>query len=172
VDESTCAETEITEVWSYTYYVNGYYRISGVLYYLSNEPTFNYTTEISGAVSSSCTPLPTPTPSPVSNFSIDWSLSNFPDGFINLIVYLNGNPIVNDSGGGSGSFNINSSDVVYYTISATSPDFTNVQLSDTAKGGISDCGFGSAFASNFPGNTYSSNASLFGFAINYIDGCP
>jgi hypothetical protein len=65
VNEATCDETEITEVFSYTFYVNGYYRIGGVLYYLSNEPHFVYTTEISGAVVSSCSPItPTPTPTP------------------------------------------------------------------------------------------------------------
>ena len=61
VDESTCSETGPDEVWSYTDYPAGYYRIDGILYYLINETTFNYTTEISGAVDSSCSPIPTPT---------------------------------------------------------------------------------------------------------------
>jgi len=61
VDESTCSEGVPVEVWSYTYYTNGYYRISGILYSLVNEPHVNYTTQISGAVASSCTPTTTTT---------------------------------------------------------------------------------------------------------------
>jgi hypothetical protein len=171
VNETTCAETEITEVFSYTYYANGYYRIDEVLYYLSNEPHFVYTTEISGATPSSCTPATTTTVAPTT-FTISWSLTDYTTGFINMIIYKNDIPIVNQSSDGAGSFTVTSSDVVYYTISATSPDFTFVSIIDTAKGGISDCNLNSAFASNYPGNTYTTNADISGLAINYIDGCP
>ena len=182
VDETTCAEVEIIEVWSYTYYGNGYYRIGGVLYYLSNEPTFNYTTEISGAVPSSCTPAPTPTPTPTPtpeptatptpSSTITWSLTDVTTGTANMQIYKNGNLIVNQSGNGNGSFTVTGSDVVYSTLYGTSPDFTYVDINDSVYGVVSDCNFNSAFVNTNPGYTYTTDASIDGVAINYIIECP
>lgn len=64
--DANCNSINPVEVWSYTYYPNGYYLIGGTLYYLVSEPHFTYTTQISGATPSSCTPAPTPTPTPTS----------------------------------------------------------------------------------------------------------
>ena len=65
VNLSNCSTNTPTEVWSYTHYTNGFYTIGGTLYELLGEPHYNYTTEISGAIASSCVPYtPTPTPLP------------------------------------------------------------------------------------------------------------
>jgi hypothetical protein len=67
VNLADCSTNTPTEVWSYTYYTNGFYTIGGTLYELLAEPHFIYTIEISGAVASSCvpyTPTPTPTATP------------------------------------------------------------------------------------------------------------
>ena len=174
MNEETCAETEITEVWSYTYYANGYYRIGGVLYYLSNEPTFNYTTEISGAVSSSCTPSPTPSPSPVSDFTITWSNNSITTGTNQLEILKNGIQIVYVGGLANGSFTVNSSDVITYNLASSTPNYTYVLISVNTggTGTVSDCNYSSAYVVESGGITFNANGTIDGITIDYFDGCP
>ena len=51
-----CDDSNATEVWSYTNYSDGYYIIGGTKYRLVSASHTNYTTEITTATASSCTP--------------------------------------------------------------------------------------------------------------------
>jgi hypothetical protein len=51
-----CDDSNATEVWSFTNYSDGYYTIGGTLYRLVSASHTNYTTEITTATASSCTP--------------------------------------------------------------------------------------------------------------------
>jgi methionine aminopeptidase len=87
-------------------------------------------------------------------------------------IYKNSSLIVNQSGDGAGSFTVTSIDVVYSTLSATSPDFTYVEINDSVNGVISACSSNSANVNSSPGYSYTTNASIDGVAINYIVECP
>jgi hypothetical protein len=72
---------------------------------------------------------------------------------------------------GSNSFTVETSDVITYELTSTTPDFTNVQIADSVHGIISGCNFNSANIGS--GDlSYTSNASIDGVTTNYIDGCP
>lgn len=108
----------------------------------------------------------------VISYTISWSLTDVTTGYATLEIVKNGSAIVIQSGDGSGSFSVTSSDVISYNLSATSPNFTYAEINDSVYGAITDCNFNSAFVNNFPGNSYTSNASINGVAIDYVDGCP
>jgi hypothetical protein len=118
-----------------------------------------------------CAP-PTTTTTTAASYTISWSLTDVTTGTATLEIVKNGSAIVIQSGDGSGSFSVTPSDVISYNLSATSPNFTYAEINDSVYGTISDCNFNSAFVNNFPGNSYSSNASINGIAIDYVDGCP
>ena len=65
-----------------------------------------------------------------------------------------------------------STDVITYELTSTTPDFTEVQIVDSVNGTISNCGFGSSSVSNLSGVSYTSNATIDGITTNYTDGCP
>jgi len=67
---------------------------------------------------------------------------------------------------------VESTDEITYTLTSTTPDFTNVAIIDSVHGTISDCGFNSATITESTGVYYTSNATIDGVTTNYIDGCP
>jgi hypothetical protein len=105
------------------------------------------------------------------SYTISWSLTDVTTGTANLQIIKNGSVIVSQSGDGSGSFSVISSDLITYSLYATSPNFTYAEINDSVYGSIADCSFNSAFVNNFPGNSYSSNATINGIAIDYVDSC-
>jgi hypothetical protein len=118
------------------------------------------------------TPESTPSPSPASSYTINWLNNTITTGSNNLKIYKNSSLIVDQFGLGSGSFSVNSGDVITYDLSSTTPDFTEVQIIDSVYGTISNCGFKSSSVSRTIGVTYSSNATIDGITTNYVDGCP
>jgi len=118
------------------------------------------------------TPTPTVTPEPASTFTINWSNNNITTGTNNLIIYNNGNIIVDQFGLGSGSFSVLSTDVIAYSLSSTTPDFTDVQIIDSVHGTIVNCGFNSSSVLLVGGVSYSTNATIDGVTTNYVGGCP
>jgi hypothetical protein len=118
------------------------------------------------------TPESTPSPSQASSYTINWTNNDITTGTNTLNIYKNSSPIVNQSGLGSGSFSVNSGDVITYDLSSTTPDFTEVQIIDSVYVTISNCGFNSSSVSRTIGVTYSSNATIDGVTTNYISECP
>jgi hypothetical protein len=136
-------------------------------------PTTTTTTLAPTTTTTTAAPTTTTTTTAApTTFTIAWSLTDVTTGTANMEIYKNSSLIVNQSGTGSGSFTVISSDVVYYTLSGTSPDFTYVDINDSVHGVISACNFNSANVNSFPGSSYTTNATVDGVAINYIDGCP
>jgi len=118
------------------------------------------------------TPAVTPTPTPpVSSFTISWTNNFITTGTNNLIIYKNGDIIVDQFGQGNNSFSVTSSDLIAYTLTSTTPDFTDVQIIDSVYGTVSNCAFNSSSVLG-GGVYYSSNATIDGVTTNYIDACP
>jgi hypothetical protein len=89
-----------------------------------------------------------------------------------LVIYKNGDLIVNQFGQGTNSFTVTSSDVITYELYSTTPDFTEVQIIDSVYGGIYNCGFNNSSVSQLSGVSYTSSATIDGVTTNYIDACP
>lgn len=67
--DAYCNLSNPTQVWSYTNYSNGFYTIGGTLYRLETNSHTTYTTEITTATSSSCTPALPPSGCMSSSYS-------------------------------------------------------------------------------------------------------
>jgi hypothetical protein len=67
---------------------------------------------------------------------------------------------------------VESTDVITYELTSTTPDFTNVEINDSVYGPISNCGFNSSSVSQTSGVSYTSNATIDGVTTNYTDACP
>jgi hypothetical protein len=183
VNLADCSTNTPTEVYSYTFYANGFYTIGGTLYELTSEPHFNYTLEISGAVAASCTPYTptptptaTPTPTPTATVApvgstISWTNNSVTTGTNNLIIYKNGIEIVNQNGLGSGSFGVVSTDEITYSLFSTTPDYTNVSVLVNFVPNTS-CGYQSAYVEELLGTTFTANGTITGETDNYVGGCP
>jgi hypothetical protein len=132
--------------------------------------------DCSTLISPTPTPEPTQTPTPTisSTFTINWTNNSLVTGTNQLQILKNGNSEVNQSGLGSGSFSVLSTDVITYTLYVTSPDYSEAYISVNSGGADSviDCSFNYAFAFKNPGVTFSANATIDGFATNYVDQCP
>ena len=130
--------------------------------------------DCSTLVSQTPTPESTPTQTPTSSssFTISWTNNSITTGTNNLQIYKNAILIVDQFGLGSNSFSVESTDEITYSLTSTTPDFTEVQIIDSVYGTISNCGFNSSSVSQTIGVTYSSNATIDGVTTNYTDGCP
>lgn len=112
-------------------------------------------------------------PCPVS-YTINWTNNNITTGTNNLQISKNSSLIVNQNGLGSGSFSVISTDVITYSLSSTTPNFTSATISVNSFGPntVSDCNFNSAYASNLTGITFAANGTIDGITVDYVDGCP
>lgn len=149
---------------------DGINSIDGFNYYSLGG--YSFALDVNAVVEYEVCAAPTTTTTTAASYTISWSLTDVTTGYATLEIVKNGSTIVSQSGDGSGSFSVISSDVISYNLSATSPNFTYAEINDSVYGTITDCNFNSAFVNNFPGNSYSSNASINGIAIDYVDGCP
>jgi hypothetical protein len=118
------------------------------------------------------TRTPTPTTEAPTSFTISWTNNSVTTGTNNLQIYKNAILIVDQFGLGSNSFSVISTDEITYSLTSTTPDFTEVQIIDSVHGTISDCGFNSATITELTGVYYTSNATIDGVTTNYTDGCP
>jgi hypothetical protein len=117
------------------------------------------------------TPTGTPTPTPSPEYTINWINNSVTTGTNTLTIYKNGTMIVNQSGLGSGSFTVTSSDSITYSLFSTTPDFTSatVYVNFVAN---TDCGFQSAFVEDIIGFNFTANGTITGDTQNYGDACP
>jgi len=108
------------------------------------------------------------------SFTINWDNNFITTGTNQLEIYKNGTLIVNQSGQGNGSFSIIATDIITYTLSSTTPNFTYalISVNTSGPGTVSDCNFNSAYASETGGISFNSNTTIDGITIDYIDGCP
>jgi hypothetical protein len=104
-------------------------------------------------------------------FTISWTNNNIYTGTNILRIYKNSSMIVEQSGLGSGNFTVVASDSITYELTATTPDFTIVQISDSVHGTISSCDYNSSYVGSIT-VSYTSNASIDGTTTNDIFGCP
>jgi hypothetical protein len=118
------------------------------------------------------TRTPTPTTEAPTSFTISWTNNSVTTGTNILTIYKNSTLIVNQSGLGSNSFSVISTDVITYELTSTTPDYTEVQIIDSVHGTISSCGFNSANVAETTGVSYTANATIDGVTTNYTDGCP
>ena len=69
---------------------------------------------------------------------------------------------------------LTTSDVITYSLSGTSPNFTNASV--TILGGYTesfvDCSYGGALVANSTGFTINAATNLESTVTDYIDGCP
>jgi hypothetical protein len=117
------------------------------------------------------TPTPTPTEAPT-YYTISWTNNNITTGTNNLQIYKNGIIVVDQSGMGSNSFNVVAGDVITYSLTSTSPDFTEVQIVDSVYGTISNCNFNTASVNQTVGYSYTGNATIDGITTNHTSECP
>jgi len=106
--------------------------------------------------------------------TINWSNNFITTGTNNLQILKNGNLIVDQYGQSSGSFSVESTDLITYALYSTTPDFTQAIVSVDSFGPNTrdDCNFNNAYASNTGGFYFTSNGTIDGITTNYIDGCP
>ena len=113
-------------------------------------------------------------------WDLAWSHSIPGTGTSTLNIYVN-NVLVQQSESGIGPYSgtingIYSNDVVTYTLSGTTVDFTNCSINVYDGGGtidfISSCNLYSATISNLTGIYLNSNTSLDGVTQNYVSCCP
>ena len=136
----------------------------------SQEPTPTPTQ--TGTQTPTPTQTQTPSPTPASSFTINWTNNSVTTGTNNLKIYKNSSLIVDQEGLGNNSFSVVSTDVITYDLTSTTPDFTEVQIIDSAHGTISNCGFTSSSVSQTVGVSYTGNATIDGVTTTYISECP
>jgi len=108
------------------------------------------------------------------SYTINWDNNFITTGTNQLEIYKNGTLIVNQSGQGNGSFSIIATDIITYTLSSTTPNYTYalISVNTSGPGTVSDCNFNSAYASETGGISFNSNTTIDGITIDYNDGCP
>ena len=155
-----CNTSSPVEVWSYTFYTNGFYLIGGTLYYLAGEPHFIYTTEISGATASSCTPTTTTTTTttPPSSIAVD-GVNNFFGGEI-VDVTVNGVTIsgvsfpISIGNGFGGTTPFSGVQTVQVYVQNVSPNGCITISADTVNSTNGSGDFSAALTTNINGGVY------------------
>jgi hypothetical protein len=111
---------------------------------------------------------------PVSTYTVSWSNNSVTTGTNVLDIWKNGTNIVNQSGSGTGTFSVLSTDVITYSLASTTPDFTDtlISVNSYGTGTVFACGFNSSTAQDLTGISFNANGTIDGVTQNYEDGCP
>jgi hypothetical protein len=111
---------------------------------------------------------------PVSTYTVSWSNNSVATGTNVLDIWKNGTNVVNQSGSGSGTFSVLSTDVITYSLASTTPDFTDtlISVNSYGTGTVFACGFNSSTAQDLTGISFNANGTIDGVTQNYTDACP
>jgi hypothetical protein len=121
-----------------------------------------------------------PTPAPATTYDLLYYHEVPVTGTSNLLIYVNGSTVVDSSTSSiyspSGNITVNSTDVITYSLSGTSPDFCENKVVVNNGGGVvifnADCGFGGSLISDASGFSLSENLTLNATTTNFVDSCP
>ena len=140
-------------------------------------PCGGTTTTTTAATTTTTTepPTTTTTTGAPTAYNLQWIHTTPTTGTGYLYIYKNGLTEVYADASTSGTIvGLTTSDVITYSLSGTSPDFTNASV--TILGGhtesLVDCSMGSALVSNSTGFTITAATNLESSVTNHIGACP
>ena len=140
-------------------------------------PCGGTTTTTTAATTTTTTepPTTTTTTEAPTTYNLQWIHTTPTTGTGYLYIYKNGLTEVYADASTSGTIvGLTTSDVITYSLSGTSPDFTNASV--TILGGhtesLVDCSMGSALVSNPTGFTITAATNLESSVTNHIGACP
>jgi len=138
-------------------------------------PTTTTTTTEAPTTTTTTEPPTTTTTGAPTTYSLQWIHTTPITGTGYLYIYKNGLTEVYADTSTSGTIvGLTTSDVITYSLSGTSPDFTNASV--TILGGHTEslvyCSMGSALVSNTTGFTITAATNLESSVTNHIGACP